>query len=1754
MSNGANGVHLHLRESLENYIKAQYFGKSPILLTALEGKLNQEGVLYQKPYVESSPAYKSIPNGLQLSSKLPDWIKLYFKALTEANLGVYQSPFSHQISALEAAFEGKDLFVSTGTGSGKTECFMWPLMGKIADEAKNRSDSWAMRGVRTIVMYPMNALVSDQVSRLRRLIGDPDHQFVNIFRSICGQYSRRPQFGMYTGRTPYSGKTPKKDEDRALADTYARMINAETDEEKAFLKKLVDDGKLPAKENLKEFLEKLYAGKHIPNEEDAELVTRFEMQQFCPDILITNYSMLEYMLLRPRENRIWENTREWLNADPDNKLLFIIDEAHMYRGSAGGEVSLLIRRLFHRLGIDRNRVQFILTTASMPNQNEEDIIAVKTFANDLTASDDMHSFCYLTGERETIGQGDSFEISFDTLSKGIPEEFEGDDPERLIALNRFWTGVIGCPAPFNTSQDAYQWLYDNLINYRPFCEMIKQCRGSAVSLQELAESIFPDSDLNDALHAVSVMLAIAPLARNSKGSVLFPARMHMLFRGIKGVYACTNPNCSSSHSHNGLTLGEVYFADGNLICKECGSTIYELYNDRRCGSIFFRGFVLKQDFEDRKRTYFWHHPGMVNEDEVQEIHLFIPSQNYHLPEKQGKHKILPCYLDVYSGFIDFSDDSLDGQIGIRKLYYCDFTTKARPDILTFPTCPHCRHELSKMQLTSFNTKGNQSFFNLIKAQFQTQPAVPGKVGNLDRLPNEGRKVLLFSDSRQRAAKLARDMSDASDSTAARQLAVLAIDRMENEVVEQSLNSFYDYFAMVSVENHVQIFHDSETEKQRTKLIEHGEQALKNYNRAKRRGLQYNPRYTIDHAPTQMKEQLFRLYCSGYNTLIDSALSWLEPTDEAKWNALDALEDAGIQVEEKEFQELFNAWILSTCDSFVILGHTISDVIREKVRPNYVGYGVDKNEKFSTNIRDIMGWKDNDPVAVTWARILRECFMDEGQLSNGKYYIDLSRVKPRFDLEHTWFRCEKCSELTPFLLKGKCPSCQSNQVHSMLPEEFDALAFWRKPIYEALDGETIRVIDTEEHTAQLSHKDQRDELWSKTEQYELRFQDFLQMGEAPVDILSSTTTMEVGIDIGSLVAVGLRNIPPMRENYQQRAGRAGRRGSSLSTIVTFCEDGPHDSLYFANPVPMFRGDPRKPWIDIRSEKIVQRHLGMVSLQSYLKERKNSLDAISAIEFLDDCLESFLMYLKKYIIDEEDILVPAQSREALLSYKDALETSLLLLKQKRDDHPELFESDGGSIVEKKSLLDALYEEGIIPTYSFPKNVVSTYITDTYGKVKYQVERGLDVAIGEYAPGRAIVVDKTTYQIGGLYYPGGERNEQTAASPARSFIQDANYRKAILTCSQCHWFGLAEDNHDECPFCGNKKLSNMLPMLKPWGFAPKNATSIEMAQLNEEYTAIQQPLYSTLPESDDVVAIDGCANIRMAIRPNQRIIMLNKGVGNKGFMVCCDCGAAMPGDDPSVLKNVMRPYRSKFNRTKCKHTDTINVNLGYDFITDMLVLEFKLNQSEIDVNSQRGSWVNRASQSLAEALRLSVCKELDIEFSELITGYRVRHNADDVFVDIYLYDSLSSGAGYAISVQSTIQKILNQTRLLLSDCTCDNSCHKCLKHYRNQNVHSMLDRKAALDLLNWGEYGIKADAISYQEQKKILRPMEHIMQSFGLVFDYQNDACWISGRYGRKKLVVYPSMWSKPTLANTVYVNDAILKYAKPYALTEIMKGLL
>ena len=195
----------------------------------------------------------------------------------------------------------------------------------------------------------------------------------------------------------------------------------------------------------------------------------------------------------------------------------------------------------------------------------------------------------------------------------------------------------------------------------------------------------------------------------------------------------------------------------------------------------------------------------------------------------------------------------------------------------------------------------------------------------------------------------------------------------------------------------------------------------------------------------MQKYLLRLFCGGYNTLQDSAISWLEPANTALYDVLDSFEDSGIEVSEKEFIEFFNAWIMNVCDSATALGHTISDEIRLDVRIKYERYGLEKDWKFSQTIRKLMGWKDDSPEMILWRRIISKNFLDVSNIGSDRYYIDLSRVRPRFDMEHKWYRCEKCSEITPYTLKSCCPSCGSKNMHIMNDEEMEFLDFWRKPI-------------------------------------------------------------------------------------------------------------------------------------------------------------------------------------------------------------------------------------------------------------------------------------------------------------------------------------------------------------------------------------------------------------------------------------------------------------------------------------------------------------------------------------------------------------------------------------------------------------------------------------------------------------------------------------------------------------------------------------
>ena len=183
------------------------------------------------------------------------------------------------------------------------------------------------------------------------------------------------------------------------------------------------------------------------------------------------------------------------------------------------------------------------------------------------------------------------------------------------------------------------------------------------------------------------------------------------------------------------------------------------------------------------------------------------------------------------------------------------------------------------------------------------------------------------------------------------------------------------------------------------------------------------------------------------------------------------------------------------------------------------------------------------------------------------------------------------------------------------------------------------------------------------------------------------------------------------------------------------------------------------------------------------------------------------------------------------------------------------------------------------------------------------------------------------------------------------------------------------------------------------------------------------------------------------------------------------------------------------------------------------------------------------------MAASKKLDVEFTELVTGYRLRNGFNYSYVDIYLYDSLSSGAGYAVSVAEDIEVLLEDMKVILTSCNCHTACSNCLKHYRNQYVHGLLDRFAAMELLNWGMHGEAARPIEITEQTKMVQSLSEVLKEMGC-FIFEDEKIYVEHQNKKKELVVYPAMLAEPHEKNVIFVSDAYIKYAKPYAVQKIL----
>jgi len=1749
---GIKETHDAIKDKLFDYINTIYLGQNEELRRACEEELLREGVLFQPAFLEANQAYKVRENGITNNS-LGSTSRKILSAMEEKRLGVFRNPYEHQIQALEAFNRGEDIIVATGTGSGKTECFMWPLALKLVEEAITSSDTWEQRGVRTMILYPMNALVSDQMARLRKMIGDHGGRFHSLFNELTVKDSRIPQFGMYTGRTPYPRERDEK-EDKKLAKTIrSSLIDISPDKEKqeTIISKLIEIGKYPAKKDLEAFVNALEKGLDYDSSNDAELYTRFEIQKNCPDILISNYSMLQYMLVRPIEDSVWSSTREWLEKGDNNKLLFIIDEAHMYRGAAGGEVALLIRRVMDKLQIGRDRLQFILTTASVPSNNMENVIR---FACDLTGrAYSINAFTLIEGEKDVLNYSETREIKASELAEIKLNKLAGDDTEKKESLIEI--GIkLGFSADIDSSKDMKaisNWLYENLLKVRPMLNIMKSCRGNASTIDEIASDAFKGAEPSVAYKATNVLLHLAPFAVNKNGQVLLPARLHLLFRGILGLYACSNPNCDCKQNPD-LPFGRIYL-DKRSTCK-CGAKVYELLNDRSCGALFLKGYY--DESSRGTEDIVWNIQGEDPNSTIRKVDIFVLPKGEvwnkdDLPKESTFSWLDPFTGRLYNSMPKGAESCLPV---VRSRKYID----ENGGEYRFTVCPKCGK--SNFVATSFSTKGNEPFFNLVSEQLRVQPPIFTDEEQVKRNPNKGRKVLLFSDSRQKAAVLAKEFTEAADEDAMKKaITVAARDLQEwskKSGKDATLELLYISFLKVAAENNLTFFYGEDEDELSNHLITM--RSIIEKEKEKNRDFDYG-RFArrFPRQPDLYDKYLLIQLCNSFRSLTDVALCWIEPGDEDLWeDVLDEIED--INITEDQLRILFCAWVHDVITSTYSIGVNITTDIRRQLS-NYGPYGIDKDGSFNRNLLKLL---DSEGISNEQADRIYQSFLqftDKGR-DDARHYLKLSELKIVYGANHKWYKCPSCNSVFPFTLWGRCSHCYNRRMDQKRPVEMDeyafkGLEFWRKPVIKAINGDKnvlMTRINTEEHTAQLSHKDQRENMWSTTEEYEMRFQNIYINKEKPIDVLSCTTTMEVGIDIGSLTAVGLRNIPPMRENYQQRAGRAGRRSSSVSTIVTYTEDEPHDSYYFNSPREIIAGEPRTPWVDVNNNKLIKRHLNVVIMTRFFSLMHEGMDNVTIVDFFERLYDThFKVYLDAFTFDNNDLdnLLPKDSTVSINEVKTAIAMDLDKLQIRVKELPEDFKTDFG---EDDIVLNVLADVGLFPTYSFPRDVVGFTIGEPDGKrIEQRPSKALIEAMNEYAPGRTIVVNKKTYKSGGIV----NWHRRNMDDPAEAYFNNRNYFHEVFECENpaCSWFGLSLPSGNVCPFCGGNNITRK-NMLKPWGFGPKDGISVNAGKAINDRTYADEPRYSLIPSSDDLQRAGNSKNIKYAKRANQPLLVMNKGKRASGFTVCRSCGAAIQGDDINEMKNMRPPFIRSRKGKFCQHSSVENVYLGSQFRTDMMVFEFALPNSLIDTRMD-GYWIQTASLTLSEAMVLAAGRVLDVEFNEINSGYRVRYSKDETFVDVFMFDSLSSGAGYSSGLASDIDRFFEETRITLEQCksACDSSCHDCLNHYWNQRVQDKLNRYKGLELLDWGRYSAIPDPINVEEQYKKILPIRKWFEKDNS-FSFELDDSGIKVHKGNKSVVlyVYPSMWktTNPLIPKDSFcIPDRRIDVALPSVCSEL-----
>ena len=1954
------GAFYTIRDNFITYVKTAFGTRFPSIEAERESLLKRPGTLYQRPWIEPMPRYKAgkhlLKKGetidgaesitldeLKINECLPDGFNEdafnRFKELVRAGL-IGEFPLhSHQHEMLRRGLNGENLVVTAGTGSGKTEAFLLPLLAHLVIESSSwsrpqpcnpRKDDWwkndewrnskridpnAVEGrnaafvdswfvpkrdgetrtpaMRAMVIYPMNALVEDQMTRLREALDSKAARrwYKNHLSGIGGENDHegasahnRFYFGRYNGTTPVAGHEYDYNHDGTrdrlnkdkIDELQEEFNEIEQCSEQATAYDNANNGGL---EDVRFF---------FPSLDGAEMCSRWDMQAYPPDIFVTNFSMLSIMLMRDVDENIIEKTRQWLADDPwqkEKKLRpnhifhLIIDELHLYRGTAGTEVAYLIRLLLHRLGLQPNSPQLqILASSASLSDSEETREASEKFLRDFFGASGDRAVKIIPGEAPALEPVNSKLDTgpFQNLSERFAEltcdkkdgwDLDSELEDCYRAIGEHLKEKFGMTFSPKTAGDlpCLSELLARLPESKLPALMLSACRerGSNDNLRaqdalEFAKRIFDQGTISDqdlvekALRGLLILRGRAEFAKRKDGKRivekdLLPSfRMHWFFRNLDGLWVSPHPDDRNASGHEvageeGRPVGQIYTSPRDLVTAK-GNRLLELLYCEQCGTVLLGG--AKREILD--------HAGdcsgwelLANDPDIEGIpdrrSAMLSQQKdyceYGVFWPKGRRSLavdargwtnnnrdcewLEARLDPRKGLVE----SGPAQEGTLAGYFYHIqgvdglaNIENRKEHKAFPAvCPCCgedytrRRKVSPMRTfrTGF-TKVSQTF---AKELFYQLPSVK----------ENDRKLVVFSDSREDAARIANDIerfhySDMVRDALYSELRIMLWGKasLADALLKNVPEASWDRMALGFKQRYPAETQDLVAKSVALNNVREG---IKTLDEATRQivlntNSDYHNLANVANLLTHRTIEVDKLYARqdrlgnaitlpllitrlknlGINPAGSS--SYFERyypaqagnADERNW--WDIFADAnnecwrnGATVDERNaydiperypngnFRRNGHLWKVREEVARAIFGQLYfgfeSSGLGFPCLPQNANYtqaladrginpavlSVDRFKNVCSSVLRLLGEKyrylqpDPDyPLNQCDMQIHQENFFPKKVAEYVKavaslYGVDLERlslaISDRIRQYHVgwilsienldlwlakegddYWMCGDCGRVHLHDSGGVCTNCCGNNL-TKSPQKVQNL--WANHYYAgktAQERQAIRM-HCEELSGQTDNQAERQRHFRN-----IVLSDGIDQGKisrvAVIDLLSVTTTMEVGVDIGDLRAVMQANMPPERFNYQQRAGRGGRRGQAYSVVLTLCRQRSHDTLHFNNPAAITGDTPPVPFLAIKEKTIARRIMAKGILREAFRGIGvywyNSPNTDNHGEFghlkIGIRIEGEGENAREVGVDmdmgwsdgRKDQLKDWLGKPNGASVIESLAKALSIesgdsagMEADLKTYASTLADEIDACVKKPGLqnyvgvAECLAEGAILPMFGMPSRVRQLY--HAIGKPKcnregqevrpgmLSVDRELDLAVTEFAPGAQKTKDKHVHESIGITgslvtsrAPGRGQGWQ-----AKCMTAPFNFKAFMVKCESCHWLETAdraEDLKTTCPRCGRSPL-NPFEVREPAAFR----TDFSDGRDAPEDVDIVLPPGAKLADTDmGAQAPLQAENLALLFKASARVYTLND---NKGHLY-----------EGAYIQDVNQPFKHVagpqwIGMTRYPNWDATDpqsrerIALIAPKTTDVLCYQPLKRPPGIDLNVlSLGGGVRAAFISAAFMLRSLAADLLDIDPEEMDicnlrsvklgtdAGGRMRFTGE-----IVMSDFLANGAGFTrwladpVNMKACLDELDSKSkeyaRVLLSDdhiSSCSKACPLCLMNYRNMVYHGLFDWRLGFALL--------------------------------------------------------------------------------------------